>query len=61
MALSDLELAEARATIARALEEDLRYGPDITTLATVGADAMTTASVVNREPGVAAGVDIALM
>ncbi|BBX92780.1 carboxylating nicotinate-nucleotide diphosphorylase [Mycolicibacterium boenickei] len=61
MALSDIELAEARATIARALEEDLRYGPDITTLATVGADAMTTASVVNREPGVAAGVDIALL
>ncbi|WP_135454463.1 carboxylating nicotinate-nucleotide diphosphorylase [Mycobacterium sp. DL99] len=61
MALSDIELAEARATITRALEEDLRYGPDITTLATVGADAMTTASVVNREPGVAAGVDIALL
>ncbi|MEN3224580.1 carboxylating nicotinate-nucleotide diphosphorylase [Mycolicibacterium porcinum] len=61
MALSDIELAEARATIARALEEDLRYGPDITTLATVDADAMTTASVVNREPGVVAGVDIGLL
>ncbi|WP_441959235.1 carboxylating nicotinate-nucleotide diphosphorylase [Mycolicibacterium houstonense] len=61
MALSDTELAEARATIARALEEDLRYGPDVTTIATVSADAMTTASVVNREPGVAAGVDIALL
>lgn len=61
MALSETELAEARATIARALEEDLRYGPDVTTIATVGADAMTTASVVNREPGVAAGVDIALL
>ncbi|MUL84600.1 MULTISPECIES: carboxylating nicotinate-nucleotide diphosphorylase [unclassified Mycolicibacterium] len=61
MALSDTELAEARATIARALEEDLRYGPDVTTIATVGAEAMTTASVVNREPGVAAGVDIALL
>lgn len=61
MALSDIELAEARATIARALEEDLRYGPDVTTIATVGADAMTAASVVNREPGVAAGVDIALL
>ncbi|MDH6193861.1 nicotinate-nucleotide pyrophosphorylase (carboxylating) [Mycobacterium frederiksbergense] len=61
MALSDTELAEARATITRALEEDLRYGPDVTTLATVGADATTTASVVNREPGVAAGVDIALL
>lgn len=61
MALSDTELAEARATITRALEEDLRYGPDVTTLATVGADAVTTASVVNREPGVVAGVDIALL
>ncbi|WKG06323.1 carboxylating nicotinate-nucleotide diphosphorylase [Mycolicibacterium sp. HK-90] len=61
MALSDTELAEARATIARALDEDLRYGADVTTIATVGADAMTTASVVNREPGVAAGVDIALL
>ncbi|MGV0804826.1 carboxylating nicotinate-nucleotide diphosphorylase [Mycolicibacterium setense] len=61
MALSDVELAEARATISRALEEDLRYGPDVTTIATVGADAMTTAAVVNREPGVAAGVDIALL
>lgn len=61
MALSDMERAEAQATIARALEEDLRYGPDVTTIATVGADAMTTAKVVNREPGVAAGVDIALL
>ncbi|MBU9765017.1 carboxylating nicotinate-nucleotide diphosphorylase [Mycobacterium sp. TNTM28] len=61
MALSDTELAEARATIARGLEEDLRYGPDVTTIATVGADAMTTAAVVNREPGVVAGVDVALL
>ncbi|UBV12609.1 carboxylating nicotinate-nucleotide diphosphorylase [Mycolicibacterium fortuitum] len=61
MTLSDVERAEAQATIARALEEDLRYGPDVTTIATVGADAITTAKVVNREPGVAAGVDIAQM
>lgn len=61
MALSESEFVEARATVARALEEDLRYGPDITTLATVGADATTTASVVNREPGVIAGVDIAML
>ena len=47
--------------IARALEEDLRYGPDVTTLATVCADATTTASMVAREPGVIAGVDIALL
>ncbi|MEX3654492.1 MULTISPECIES: carboxylating nicotinate-nucleotide diphosphorylase [Mycolicibacterium] len=61
MALSDIEWTEAQASIARALEEDLRYGPDVTTIATVGADAMTTAKVVNREPGVVAGVDIALL
>ena len=35
MELSADELTEARRVIARALEEDLRYGPDVTTLATV--------------------------
>lgn len=60
-ALSEAELTEARAVIARALDEDLRYGPDVTTLATVPADATTTASVVSREPGVLAGADVALM
>ena len=61
MELSGDELTEARRVIARALEEDLRYGPDVTTLATVPADARTTASLVTREPGVIAGVDIALL
>jgi nicotinate-nucleotide pyrophosphorylase (carboxylating) len=61
MALSATELAEARAVIARALDEDLRYGPDITTLATVPADAVTTAAMVTRADGVAAGIDVALL
>jgi nicotinate-nucleotide pyrophosphorylase (carboxylating) len=61
MVLSDAELDEARATIARALDEDLRYGADVTSLATVAPDAITTASMVTREAGVAAGVDIALL
>jgi nicotinate-nucleotide pyrophosphorylase (carboxylating) len=61
MELSTEEVTEARRVIARALEEDLRYGPDVTTLATVPADATTTASMVTREPGVIAGVDIALL
>ncbi len=61
MALTTDEITEARAIIARALDEDLRYGPDATTLATVPADASTTASIVTREPGVLAGSDIALM
>jgi nicotinate-nucleotide pyrophosphorylase (carboxylating) len=61
MALSDIELAEARATIIRGLDEDLRFGPDITTLSTVSAYAMTTAGMITRENGVAAGIDIALL
>jgi nicotinate-nucleotide pyrophosphorylase (carboxylating) len=61
MRLSDDELADARAVIARALAEDLRYGPDVTTTATVPADAVVTASLVAREPGVVAGVDVALL
>ncbi|GAY18439.1 carboxylating nicotinate-nucleotide diphosphorylase [Mycobacterium sp. shizuoka-1] len=61
MTLTDDELAQAHLTIARGLEEDLRYGPDITTLATVPADARTVAGLVTREPGVAAGIDVALL
>jgi nicotinate-nucleotide pyrophosphorylase (carboxylating) len=61
MELTVDELTEVRSVIARALEEDLRYGPDVTTLATVAADATTTASMVSREPGVIAGVDVALL
>lgn len=59
MGLTDYELTEARAVIRRALDEDLRYGPDVTTLATVPADATTTAAMVTRQAGVVAGIDIA--
>ena len=61
MRLSEHEVAEARAVISRALDEDLRYGPDITTQATVPADATTSAALVAREPGVIAGCDVALL
>ncbi len=61
MQLSDCELAVARDIISRGLDEDLRYGPDVTTLATVPVGAVTTASLVTREPGVIAGVDVALL
>ncbi|WP_165609414.1 carboxylating nicotinate-nucleotide diphosphorylase [Mycobacterium alsense] len=59
--LTDGELDAARETIRRALDEDLRYGPDVTTLATVPAAASATASMVPREPGVVAGVEVALL
>jgi nicotinate-nucleotide pyrophosphorylase (carboxylating) len=61
MTLSVGELSAARDTIRRGLEEDLCYGPDMTTLATVPAGAVATASMVPREPGVIAGVDVALL
>lgn len=61
LTLSETELSEARAVIARALDEDLRYGPDVTTTATVPADAVTEAALVPRVAGVIAGVDIALL
>jgi nicotinate-nucleotide pyrophosphorylase (carboxylating) len=61
MRLSEHEVAEARAVISRALDEDLRYGPDITTQATVPAHATTTAALVTRQPGVVAGCDVALL
>lgn len=59
--LSDCELEAARDAIRRALHEDLRYGPDVTTQATVPAGAEATASMVPREPGVIAGVEVALL
>lgn len=55
------ERSAAQETIRRALEEDLRYGPDVTTLATVPAGAVATASMVPRQPGVIAGVEVALL
>ncbi|MGL5440968.1 MAG: carboxylating nicotinate-nucleotide diphosphorylase, partial [[Mycobacterium] stephanolepidis] len=58
---TETELAEARSLVTRALEEDLRYGPDITSQATVPADAECTASMVTRSGGVIAGVDVALI
>lgn len=61
MKLDAAERADAIATIRRGLDEDLRYGPDATTLATVSGDAVATASMVPREPGVIAGVDVALL
>ncbi len=61
MKLTDDERDDARATIERGLAEDLRYGPDVTSVATVPADATTVAAMVARQAGVAAGVDVAVL
>ncbi|MGU3431444.1 carboxylating nicotinate-nucleotide diphosphorylase [Actinomycetes bacterium M1A6_2h] len=56
-----LSLDEVRGVVRTALDEDLRLGPDITTLATVPSDARTTASVVSRAEGTVAGIDVAIL
>ncbi len=43
-----------------ALAEDLRYGPDITSAATAAPGTRAAAAVVAREPGVLAGLPVAL-
>jgi nicotinate-nucleotide pyrophosphorylase (carboxylating) len=54
-----LDPAEVEAVVRRALDEDLALGPDVTTLATVPAEARSTGDVVPRSPGVLAGVPVA--
>lgn len=55
-----LEPAEVARTITTALDEDLRYGPDATSLATLPRGAIGVAELRPREPGVVAGVPVAL-
>jgi nicotinate-nucleotide pyrophosphorylase (carboxylating) len=50
------DLADLARVVATALEEDLRYGPDATTAATVAPDAVAVAAFASREPGVLAGL-----
>lgn len=50
---------DMRRVIDTALAEDLCYGPDVTTEATVPADALAIARLNSRVPGVVAGVPVA--
>ena len=54
-----LDADEVARVVRAALDEDFRYGPDVTSEATVAGRALT-ADVVAREPGVLAGVPVAL-
>lgn len=51
---------DVRGVVDSALAEDLRYGADVTTEATVAPGTVETARLVLREAGVAAGVPVAL-
>jgi nicotinate-nucleotide pyrophosphorylase (carboxylating) len=55
-----LEPVEVGRLVRAALEEDFRYGPDITSAATVGDLVTVTGDVVAREQGVLAGMPAAL-
>jgi len=55
-----LDPAEVERAVRAALAEDLRYGPDVTSAATAPAHARATAEVAAREPGVLAGLPVAL-
>ena len=54
-----LDPVEVERVIRRALEEDLAFGPDVTTESTVAASARSTGDVVPRSAGLLAGVPVA--
>jgi nicotinate-nucleotide pyrophosphorylase (carboxylating) len=54
-----LDPADVVRVVRGALEEDLSFGPDVTTLATVPPDARASGDVVPRTAGVLAGVPVA--
>jgi len=56
-----LDREEILTLIRTALDEDLRYGPDITTAATVPANARVKAAMVSRQSGTVAGIDVGLL
>ena len=55
-----LDPEDTERAVRGALDEDLRYGPDLTSAATAAPGARAVASVVAREPGVLAGLPVAL-
>ncbi len=55
-----LDPQDTERVIRGALAEDLRYGPDVTSAATAGPDMRATAAVTARQPGVLAGLPVAL-
>ncbi|WP_116205757.1 carboxylating nicotinate-nucleotide diphosphorylase [Amycolatopsis circi] len=60
LVVDGLDVADVRRVVTTALEEDLRYGPDATTAATVPADARAVAELTPRVSGVVAGIPVAL-
>jgi nicotinate-nucleotide pyrophosphorylase (carboxylating) len=55
-----IEPDDTERAVLNALREDFRYGPDVTSVATVPPGTRTVADIVAREPGVVAGLPVAL-
>jgi nicotinate-nucleotide pyrophosphorylase (carboxylating) len=55
-----LDPGDTDRTVRCALDEDFRYGPDLTSAATAASGATAVASVAARQPGVLAGLPVAL-
>ena len=55
-----LDPGDTEQTVRGALAEDLRYGPDVTSAATAAPGARAVAGVASRQPGVLAGLPVAL-
>ncbi len=60
LAAAGLDPGDTERAVRGALAEDLRYGPDLTSAATVPPGARGQAGVVARQPGVLAGLPVAL-
>ncbi|MGE5136429.1 MAG: carboxylating nicotinate-nucleotide diphosphorylase [Gemmatimonadota bacterium] len=60
LAAAGLDPVDTEQVVRAALEEDFRYGPDVTTTATTAPGATAAAVVAAREPGVLAGLPVAL-
>jgi nicotinate-nucleotide pyrophosphorylase (carboxylating) len=58
--VAGLDPEDVHRAVTAALAEDLRYGPDVTTAATVPAGAYAVAEITPRQPGVLAGVPVML-
>jgi nicotinate-nucleotide pyrophosphorylase (carboxylating) len=59
LSAAGLDPAEIEVVVRRALEEDLAYGPDVTTDSTIPVRAQATGEIVPRSPGMLAGIPLA--
>ncbi len=60
LAAAGLDPGRTEQVVRAALDEDFRYGPDVTSAATAAPGASAVAAVVARKPGVLAGLPVAV-